>query len=130
MSVSQFIQKGEYIFQEGNYSDSAFIIEYGSVEIIEKDDNGVDQVIGVLHSNDLFGEMGLIDGLPRSASARAAEDTKIHILSKEIFDSLCKHNPDVIIPILKVLTHRLRETLHLLKSGYKLPGRDRRQNPY
>ena len=38
-------------------------------------------------------------------------------------------NPETLMPILKVLTFRLRETLELLKAGYMLPGKERRQRP-
>lgn len=114
------IKKGEVIFREGNFSDCAYIIESGAVEILEIN-AGEDEVIGLLKENDIFGEIGLIDGLPRSAMARAAEDSIVHVLSKETFENLSKHNPEALMPILKVLAHRLRETLSLVKNGSKIP---------
>ena len=124
----KFVRAGEYIFKEGNFSDSAYIIGSGSVEILEEHGDGKQKIIGVLYANDIFGEIGLVSGLPRTASARALEDSRIHILSKETFDTLCKQNPHVLMPIMKVLANRLNETLKILKSGYKMPGKDRRDS--
>jgi CRP-like cAMP-binding protein len=70
--------------------------------------------------------MGLIDGLPRSATARALKDSVVYILTPETFDNLVHKNPESLLPIMKVLTSRLRDTMNCLKRGYKLPGADRR----
>ena len=60
--------------------------------------------------------MGLIDGQPRSASARALEDSVMYIITRDNFDILVDKNPKALLPILKVLTSRLRETLNFLKQ--------------
>jgi len=127
MSITQSIRKGDIIFREGSFADCAFIIEAGKVEISEKDKNGEKRVLGILTENDIFGEMGLIDEMPRSATATAIEDCVISILTKESFHNLSKHNPDALMPLLKVLSHRLRETMAQLKQGYKFPDKDRRK---
>ena len=71
---TRYFKKGEEIIKEGMLSDCAYIIESGSVEVSKKKPNGERQSIGILKENDIFGEMGLIDGLPRSASVVALED--------------------------------------------------------
>ena len=126
MSIKRNIKKGEVIFNEGNFSDCAYIIEKGKVEILEGMADGRKRTLGILKAQDMFGEMGLIDGMPRSATARALEDSVVHVLTRETFDSLLKSNPEALMPILKVLSVRLRETLDLLKGGFKVPGVDRR----
>jgi len=128
MAITHSIPKGEVIFKEGNFADCAFIIEKGRVEISETGEDGTRKVIGILKENDIFGEMGLIDQMPRSATATALEDCVISVLTRESFENLSKHNPDALMPLLKVLSIRLRETLQQLKSGYKFPGKDRRNS--
>ncbi|PIQ97946.1 MAG: hypothetical protein COV67_01525 [Nitrospinae bacterium CG11_big_fil_rev_8_21_14_0_20_56_8] len=128
-AVKRTVKKGEMIFHQGNFSDCAYIIQSGKVEILEHNDDGSLSTLGILQENDIFGEMGLIDQMPRSASARALEDCEIFVLSREAFDNLARSNPETLMPILKVLTFRLRETLELLKAGYMLPGKERRQRP-
>lgn len=60
--------------------------------------------------------MGLIDGLPRSATVTAFEDCVISILSQEVVNNLAHHNPESLMPILKVLTRRLRATPALVEN--------------
>ncbi len=67
-------KKGEIIIEEGSLSSDAYIIESGSVEVSKKLPGGKTQVITKLDKNDIFGEMGLIDQLPRSATVKALED--------------------------------------------------------
>ena len=61
--------------------------------------------------------MGLIDGQPRSATARAIEDSVMYLINRNNFDILVEKNPKALLPILKVLTGRLRETMDFLKQG-------------
>lgn len=111
-----FFKKGSEIIKEGTLSDCAYIIDSGRVEVSKKRPDGDKQIIGVLEENDIFGEMGLIDGLPRSATVVALEDCTISIMTQETFGSLAQHNPQALMPILKVLAKRLRSTLTLVEE--------------
>ncbi|HIE41703.1 MAG TPA: cyclic nucleotide-binding domain-containing protein [Nitrospinaceae bacterium] len=59
-------------------------------------------MIAVLTENDVFGEMGLIDGLTCSAKVAALEGYSITIITQETFNHLVQHNPQALMPILKV----------------------------
>jgi CRP-like cAMP-binding protein len=121
----QYFKKGAKIIEEGMLSDCAYIIESGRVQVSKTLSNGEQQVIGILKENDLFGEMGLIDSLPRSANVVALEDCTISVMTQEIFNSLSKHNPEALMPILKVLASRLRKVLNVVEDieGQKAPTR-------
>ncbi|MGK0179548.1 MAG: CRP/FNR family cyclic AMP-dependent transcriptional regulator [Nitrospinales bacterium] len=106
--------KGEFIIRENDLSDCAYIMESGRAEVCKTLPNGEYQVIGVLEENDIFGELGLIDGLPRSASVRALESCRVSTLTQQAFKSRARNNPQALMPILKILTNRLRETLVLV----------------
>ena len=125
MSLRKKFNKGEFVFHEGNPSGDAYIISLGSIEILENTASG-QKVLGILGENEIFGEMGLIDGQPRSATARAREDSVVYVLTPKTFDNMVQENPEALLPILKILINRLRETMKFLKLGYKLPGTDRR----
>jgi CRP/FNR family transcriptional regulator, cyclic AMP receptor protein len=118
-----YFKKGEEIIQEGTLSDCAYIIAEGQVEVSKKLPNGDKQIIGVLNKNEIFGEMGLIDGFPRSATVLALEDCTISIINQEAFNNLAQHKPQALMPILKVLAKRLRATLSLVEDlqGGKVP---------
>ena len=112
-------KKGEDIIEEGTLGDCAYILEKGSVEVSKLSPRGVKQVLGILAQSEIFGEMGLIDGLPRSATVTALEDCVVCIFTKETFNNLADHNPESLIPILKVLVRRLRSTLELVGTLQK-----------
>jgi len=113
---NKIYKKGEVIIEEGSLSSGAYIIESGKVEVSKKLPNGKSQIIGVLDRNDIFGEMGLIDQLPRSATVKALEDSCISIMTPDNFNSLAKRNPKALMPILKVLAKRLRNTLKIIED--------------
>tara|TARA_B100000686_G_scaffold288041_1_gene313881 strand:+ start:136 stop:522 length:387 start_codon:yes stop_codon:yes gene_type:complete len=125
MNLRRNFGKGEIIFHEGSVSDCAYVIAMGSIEIYTTTPQG-EKVLGTLGANEIFGEMGLIDGLPRSASARACETSVVFILTYQTFEKLVHKKPKALLPILKILSHRLRETMIDLKKGYKLPSVNRR----
>ena len=106
--------KGETIIREGDLSDCAYIMESGRAKVLKRLPNGGQQVVGVLETNDIFGELGLIDGFPRSASVMALEKCQVSILTQQAFSSLARNNPQALMPILKILANRLRQTLVVL----------------
>ncbi len=116
MNLRRNLKKGETVFAQGSPSDCAFIISSGSVEIIENTLEG-QKVIGQLTENEIFGEMGLIDGKPRSATAVALEDSVVFIMTQISFDKLAREKPEALLPILKVLSGRLRETMNLMRPS-------------
>ena len=126
---TQYFKKGTEIIKEGTLSDCAYIIESGRVQVSKTLSNGEEQVIAILEQNDIFGEMSLIDSLPRSATVLALEDCTISVMTQEAFNNLAQHNPEALMPILKVLAKRLRATLTLvegLQDGKATPNRDDR----
>jgi len=112
----------EIIIEEGSPGDCAYIIEKGSVEVSKITLNGEKLVLGVLEKSEIFGEMALIDGLPRSATIIALEDCVLSVCTKETFNYLADHNPESLIPIFKVLVRRLRSTLGLVENIQKKTG--------
>ena len=116
---TKYFKKGEEIIKEGMLSDCAYIIDSGKVEVSKILQNGEKQIISLLNENDIFGEMGLIDGFPRSATVVALEDCTISIMTQAAFNSLAEHNPQALMPILKVLAKRLRATLKMVENLQK-----------
>ena len=111
-----FFKKGTKIIEEGTLSDCAYIIESGRVQVSKTLSNGEEQVIGILEENDIFGEMSLIDSLPRSATVLALEDCTISVMTQETFNHLAQHNPQSLMAMLRVLAKRLRSTLALVEN--------------
>tara|TARA_B100000745_G_scaffold293702_1_gene235852 strand:- start:119 stop:859 length:741 start_codon:yes stop_codon:yes gene_type:complete len=118
-------KKGEDVIEEGTLGDCAYIVEQGSVEVSKLTPHGEKQVLGVLGKSEIFGEMGLIDGLPRCATVTALETCVLSVCSKETFNNLADHNPESLLPIFKVLVRRLRSTHALVEALQKNIGDNR-----
>jgi CRP-like cAMP-binding protein len=86
-------QPGTTILRQGEPGDSLFIIERGEVDFI--DERGGGQKVRTLRDNDVFGEIALLTGEPRSATAVATKETRAWILLKEQFDRLINASPEV-----------------------------------
>ena len=106
-----FFKPNAEVIKEGDFGNCAYIVEAGSLEVSKVDGHNIKRVLGQLKENDIFGELGLIDGLPRSATVTTKENCTIKVLTKEAFNSLTTKNPNALIPIFKVLAARLRSTL-------------------
>ena len=118
-------KKGEDVIEEGTLGDCAYIVEQGSVEVSKLTPHGEKQVLGVLEKSEIFGEMGLIDGLPRCATVTALENCVMSVCSRETFNNLADHNPESLLPIFKVLVRRLRSTHALVEALQKNIGDNR-----
>ena len=115
METTKTFVKEEIIFQQGERSKYAYIIESGKVGIYKENKYGKRSLVGILKKSDLFGEMGLIDKYPRSATAIAMEKSKLTLVDESRFSFLCEHNPKFIVTLIKTLSGRLRDTLGQLK---------------
>ncbi len=110
MTATQYMKKGQIILKEGNRSDFAFIIVNGQVEVSRKRRDGNVEVIDILGQNDIFGEMGMIDGRPRSATVTALENSKVTMISREDLNIMTRKDPNAWFPIVKAMSARLRRS--------------------
>jgi len=117
--LNDFFKKDEVIFREGDKGNEMYIIQSGKVEVIK--DTGKEQVVlATLKPKAFFGEMALFGDPYRSATVRAAEDTKMIVINKEILDSQLQKVPEWFVSILKTLISRLRETNKRIKSRFNI----------
>lgn len=110
MRTTQYMSKGQVIFNEGSRSDYAFIIEDGQVEVSRKRKDGNIEVVDILGRNDIFGEMGMIDGGPRSATVTALENGKCTMISRNDLNAMTRKDPKAWLPIVKAMSARLRRS--------------------
>jgi CRP-like cAMP-binding protein len=100
--------RNQVIFQEGETGDSLFIVLKGKVRVCLYDEEGREYILDVINKDGFFGELALIDELPRSANAIAMESSELLIIRRPDFLKLLVENPTITIEILKVLSRRLR----------------------
>lgn len=100
----------DVIIREGSKGTSAYTVVSGSVEVSIKKDN-IKCVLAILGRKQVFGEMGLIEDKPRSATVLALEeDTKVSVMTRDNFKGIYSKDPTAILPIVKTLLERLRTT--------------------
>ena len=112
--------QGERIFSQGDLGTEMFIIQEGEVEII-KHIGGESHTLSRLEKGDFFGEMALLEALPRTADALAITDVKVVAINGSRFDEMLRKNPEVAVRIIRKYSKRLREANTLLE---KLAGRE------
>ncbi len=120
---TQICKKGNVIIEKDSQNTSAYMIKSGKVEVSEII-NGKKTVHAILGKNQIFGEMGLIEDTPRSATVTVLEETKVMVIDRDDFNDLLAKNHKVLIPLLKSLFERLRTANKMLISE-KLSSADK-----
>lgn len=110
--------KGQTIFSEGEPSDLTYRILAGSVDITVGHKDGRQKTIASLGPDEIFGEMGIIDDSPRSATATAREETACQAYSAEEVLELLSSDPGEAIDLIRSLIIRLKS------ANYKLVSKD------
>ncbi|MDX2257822.1 MAG: cyclic nucleotide-binding domain-containing protein [Hyphomicrobiaceae bacterium] len=93
----------ERLFIEGDAGDQLFIVRSGRIAI--KSAGAIVENIG---PGGILGEMALIDGSPRSATAIAAEPSEVAVIDRAAFLSLVRNDGDFALLLMRLLAHRLR----------------------
>lgn len=105
---------GSVIFRELEDSDALYIVELGSVVVSKHVRDDVDIVLTRFHSGNFFGEMGLFDTAPRSATANVEVDSLLWRLDRADFHHIFSHHPDIAAKIcyrlVNIFIERLRAT--------------------
>lgn len=112
------LKRNEVIFREGDKSDCMYDIRTGTVGIYANYGKKNEKLLTELTVDQFFGEMGIIEGYPRSATAVAMGDvTELLVVSKDHFEEYCKENPEKTVLIMKNMSSRIRDlTQEYLKA--------------
>jgi len=108
-AIRRSFAAGEIMFLRGEPGDGVFGIVRGSVRVFVEGASGGDVVVGTRGEGEVLGEMSLLDGMPRSASARAVDDVTALYVSRDRFDAWLREHPAASRAMLEVLARRLRE---------------------
>ena len=99
-------EAGEVLFEAGDAPDSAYVIMEGAVEILAETEAGP-VVEGILGTNELFGELGVLTNSPRSAAIRAQDRLVALRITDEMFLKLLAENPEVALDVMRQLSDKL-----------------------
>ncbi len=105
---------GQVIFSEGDAAECAYIVEVGAVDIIVHLDDGEPRLVKTIEKGGMFGELALIDGMPRMAMARASGDTQLMMIPRKVFMAQLEKLPSVMRRVFTIVGSRVRRLSHEL----------------
>jgi CRP-like cAMP-binding protein len=100
--------KDTHIVTQDEPGDAMFIIAKGRVKVVLYGDNGREVILTLLKAGEFFGEMALLDDLPRSANVIAHEDSQVLVLKRDQFAEHIKNSPTTALNVMAELSRRLR----------------------
>jgi CRP/FNR family cyclic AMP-dependent transcriptional regulator len=109
-------KKNVTIFHFDDPGNAMFILKSGLVKVTIEDQDGREIIIRMLYPTDFFGEMSLIDNMPRSATVTTQEPSEALIIYREQFLELIEKSPKLLLNMTAVLSRRLRRVNELIRS--------------
>lgn len=107
-ATSRSLRRGDVVFEEGATPEHLYVVEDGRIAIASKSIDGRESVFALMERGELFGEMGLLDGLGRSAEARALEASQITEIPYQPVREVFEENPELLWGVVALLAGRLR----------------------
>jgi len=113
---------GERIFTEGELASNMYIVQSGKIRMfrIMEDEK---RILGEMDKGDFFGEMSILEGLPRTFSAEALEDVELIEINTMTFDKMIKGNIEIAIRMLRKLSIRCRELERRIMEVHPAAGK-------
>ena len=103
------VPRSTTVMASGDPTDSLYIVLSGRLKVLMSDAEGKEVILSILGPGEFFGEMGLIDDSPRSASVLAIEPCELLSISKRDFKKCMAENFDMSMAVMRGLVRRLRE---------------------
>jgi CRP-like cAMP-binding protein len=107
---------GKVLFREGDAGEDMYIIQSGRVAIKKRTGANKDVTLAVLEKGDFFGEMAVLERMPRSATAEMAEGGDLIVISGDTFGDMIKSNPEIAFRMLRKYSIRLREMVKQIET--------------
>jgi CRP-like cAMP-binding protein len=101
---------GTTIFERGDPGNSLFAVCSGTVKISNRSTEGKDAVFNLIKAGEIFGEIALLDGHPRTADALAITDCDLLVIDRRDFVPMVTQAPEIALKLIEILCARLRHT--------------------
>jgi CRP-like cAMP-binding protein len=115
-AIAQSVKRGTTIFARGDPGIRLFALCSGTVKISAPSPGGRDAVFNLITDGTIFGEIAVLDGLPRTADATAITDCSLMTIERRHFISLVHERPDFALKLIEILCGRLRHTTEQLED--------------
>ena len=119
------VERGTTVFSKGDAGTSLFAVCSGVVQMTTLSTSGKNAVFNLIREGEIFGEIALLDGKPRTADAVAFTDCTLMMIERRDFLPLLRSHPDIAIKLLELLCSRLRKTTEQVEDLLFLDLRSR-----
>ena len=107
-AMLRHVPRHTVVLHAGDHTDNIYFVLSGVLKVQISDEEGREVILSMLGPGELFGEMGVLDDHPRSATVLAVESSDVVVIGKDDFKQCLAENPDVSLFIMRNLTKRLR----------------------
>lgn len=121
LCVRRSIDNDQTLFLKGDAGDALYGVRRGRIEISTSTEDGRKLILNVLGSGDIFGEIALLDGRPRTADAVAGETSELFMIRRADFQKLLCDEPQIALQIIALLCSRLRWVSERVEESALLP---------
>jgi CRP/FNR family transcriptional regulator, cyclic AMP receptor protein len=112
--------RNDVVFTEGVEADACYVVVDGRIAISNKSADGRESMVALMQRGELFGEMGLFDGLGRSAEARALEQSRVIMIPYDVLRAIWEDKPELLWSVVRLLSQRIRATDEALADSFFL----------
>jgi len=109
-ATTRKVRRGTTLFTKGDAGTQLIAVLSGRVKIMVSSPDGREAVLNVVHEGEIFGEIALFDGRPRTAGAIAISDCELLSIDRRHFLPLVREQPDIAIRLIEILCVRLRRS--------------------
>lgn len=110
------VNKNDVVFLEGEKAKTLYFLNVGKIKIYKYTKDGKEQILHILSEGDFFGELNLLKESKYRFNAKAIEESKICMLSKENFKEILLYKPEIAIKILEIMGERLSDVESLAQN--------------
>jgi CRP/FNR family cyclic AMP-dependent transcriptional regulator len=124
-AITRTVEGGKQIYAKGDPGNSLYAVVAGSVRVSVPSMDGKDTIFNLLGQGDIFGEIALLDGRPRSADVSAVTDCELMVISRRDFQPLMQSHFEIALKFIELLCARVRKTSEQVEdiSSLDLPTR-------
>jgi CRP-like cAMP-binding protein len=116
LAQSRKVPRETTIFHAGDLAEAVFVVAKGKVKIAVASSDGKEFILTILGQGQVFGEMALLESMPRSASAITATAVELLVISRQDFQHLLSTAPRITRKLLAILSRRLRKANAKMES--------------
>jgi CRP-like cAMP-binding protein len=121
LCVTRSLAVGETLFLKGEPGDALYAVRRGQIRIATGTNDGRRLTLNLLGPGDVFGEVALLDGQPRTADAVAVQSTDLFMVHRRDFLALLESRPQVAVRIIEFLCERIRWMSERMEESVLLP---------